>query len=341
MQCPNCHFENMPGSAGCGRCGTSLQLTSATIAVHPPRASVWMKRLRRWLPLGRQYYSFRGVLMAPLKTFGPSIEGIALRDLSIATLLRMLIPGWVQIHEGLLTRGRLFLVAWIVPLLGSVLFIGSTIGATLFGLALAVHTASILDRLFGAYEAVLTQRIIACIVTLIVVSTLYLTCISFGSRWIAVRVFTAPIGDFSTGDVVVYGPNAYQSANPIVGDVVLYRNRPYTTGGQGERAIRINYNGQWINRIVAGPGSLVTWNKGELQVNGERSTHLPLNAPLLPKQLELRVPGDCYCILPTTILNVSPSDENAWQVLSLVGRGDIEGKAYLRNYPFYRWWWID
>src|SRR5437773_1641201 len=47
MQCPSCRFENMPGLDSCGRCGTSLSVSTATLDVNPPRASRTMKGMRQ------------------------------------------------------------------------------------------------------------------------------------------------------------------------------------------------------------------------------------------------------------------------------------------------------
>ncbi|MBX9581681.1 MAG: hypothetical protein K2X87_15370, partial [Gemmataceae bacterium] len=38
MQCVNCAFYNVPGSAACGRCGTTLRFDQLDVSVEPPRA---------------------------------------------------------------------------------------------------------------------------------------------------------------------------------------------------------------------------------------------------------------------------------------------------------------
>ena len=50
MQCPCCQFENMPGLASCGRCGSVLDLNLVAIDVNPPRASRVAKGVRRVVP---------------------------------------------------------------------------------------------------------------------------------------------------------------------------------------------------------------------------------------------------------------------------------------------------
>ena len=57
MQCPNCQFENMPGSEICPRCGSTLRLSAAVMSLHPPRAQPWAKAVRRAFPFGRAYYA--------------------------------------------------------------------------------------------------------------------------------------------------------------------------------------------------------------------------------------------------------------------------------------------
>ena len=60
MQCPSCRFENMPGLESCGRCGTSLRLSTAVIDVSPPRASNTAKRVRKVVPR-RFFYQARDI----------------------------------------------------------------------------------------------------------------------------------------------------------------------------------------------------------------------------------------------------------------------------------------
>src|SRR5947209_1648139 len=99
MQCPNCQFENMPGTAGCARCGTSLRLAALAISVHPPRAKVWQKRTRRMLP----GYGFTYRLRRGLGNVVKRLDAIAHPQgtvLESTSLFMLVVPGWPQFHAG-------------------------------------------------------------------------------------------------------------------------------------------------------------------------------------------------------------------------------------------------
>ena len=144
---------------------------------------------------------------------------------------------------------------------------------------------------------------------------------------------------FAPGDVVVFRPNAYATALPRPGDVVLYRNQALNVRGMaGRRNARMRIEGEWVDRVIAGPNSRVVWQNGKLTVNGKPSQIQPLNGAFLPARIELVVPGDACCILPTTNPYLMGSFSEADCV---VYQTQLVGQAVARNYPFWRWWWFD
>ena len=52
MECPSCHFHNMPGSRRCLKCGGRLDAAAQAIAVEPPRASARTKCCENGCPAG-------------------------------------------------------------------------------------------------------------------------------------------------------------------------------------------------------------------------------------------------------------------------------------------------
>jgi hypothetical protein len=111
MQCASCRFENMPGVGACGRCGSPLGLNTLAIDVHPPRASTWSKRLRRWRrPFSAAYYRAREI---GERHWFENMEDAQLLGAPFGILLRMLIPGWAHIHLGHRRRGLLFHGLWL------------------------------------------------------------------------------------------------------------------------------------------------------------------------------------------------------------------------------------
>jgi len=331
----------MPGSIACGRCGASLRLAATTIGIHPPRAGALTKQWRRWVPLrNRYFYAVRDLFRKPLLDVSAFfLRGVDLRELSSAVIVRMIVPGWAQIYRGQARRGQLFLFPWLVLLFLSVLCLGSTASGWCFGFLISLHAMSIVD-LFARFEGVERgRRLVVCFLVLALVSMPYILVVTQSARVISVRQFLADAEPFSSGDVVLYRPRAYLNSGPQIGDVVIYRNRPYRTGGVNGLYV---YDGEWVNRIVAAGGSHVVWKNSQLTVDGQPAEHLPLNASRLPAAMEVLVPADCFCILPTTIPNPgAPLDKQSSEALSIVDRTSILGKVIVRNYPPHRWWWLN
>src|SRR5690242_13784096 len=118
MECVSCHFENMPGNDYCGRCGTSLKLSDASISVQPPRAGKATKRMRHWFPLRRAYRLARSEPVFP--TFaswaraGWTRTGWASADWSIRPddIVRLALPGWAHWHRGRRVWGWIYFSAF-------------------------------------------------------------------------------------------------------------------------------------------------------------------------------------------------------------------------------------
>src|SRR5271157_490823 len=148
MQCSNCQFQNMPGIQTCGRCGANLQLAALVIDVHPPRASVAAKRWRRWLPVARYGSRFRAAVADARAS--SALAAKRLRDWTSdiptsSLIVRMVVPGWAQWYAGRAIRGRWMFWGYVGCLLSGLLFAGTPLGLLLLGLAISLHTASIMD----------------------------------------------------------------------------------------------------------------------------------------------------------------------------------------------------
>ncbi len=344
MQCPGCQFENMPSTPSCVRCGASLSLATTAISVIPPRASDWRKAFRRWLPLRPTYYPIRDAVVAIAQSMGISIS----RRLEIQfppplVMARMILPGWANAYLGHTERGRVYLCAWLLSLLVGIVAFGSTIGAIALGLTFAVHIASILDLLLQGNQAGARSLTILTVLAAAILLAIYLPVGRVASRFVSSRQLIQTTEPFTSGDVVLFRPRAYTTTLPQPGDVVLYRNTPFNAAAP-RRSYRRAYNrieGEWVDRVVAGPGSTVRWQDGTLLVNGEPSPFLPLNPQNLPSLLEIEVPYDACCILPTTnpYLAEARSAEE-FRSSCIVPRSHLVGKVIVRNYPIWRWWWV-
>src|SRR5919204_650375 len=71
---------------------------------------------------------------------------------------------------------------------------------------------------------------------------------------------------------------------------------PVAGGGHG--AVRVPA-GEYIDRVLASPGSEIVWEKGQLTVDGVPSALRPLGPERLPGRLALTVPEGSYLILPS------------------------------------------
>jgi len=343
MQCASCQFENMPGTPSCTRCGASLSL-AAVLSVDPPRASTWRKTVRRWLPLRQTYYPIQASAFAIGSSIGSAISNVLQIHLPpLPAMARMILPGWAHSYLGYKERGRIFALVWIASLVVGVVAFGSIVGAVAFGTAFATHAASILDLLLQVNQIDPRRIAIAAALTIGVLAAIYLPAGRAVSGYVSSRRLLETAEPFAPGDVVVFRPNAYATTLPQPGDVVLYSGAPFSiqapTGNRRQTVYRIA--GEWVDRVVAGPDSTVRWENGVLSVNGQPSPFLPLNVQNLPSPLEIQVPHDACCILPTTNPYLSDGQgTGAIESRSLVRRSQLAGKVVVRNYPIWRWWWV-
>jgi hypothetical protein len=351
MQCSNCHFENMPGTPMCGRCGTSLNLGAAALDVHPPRAASWRKWLRRQLPVRRATSGIRNAVAATgtgvrdvvLAAGGRQVaDAVSAQRQALGVFWRLVVPGWSHYHIGLPLRGRWFLWGFLGLLIPGLLFLGTGWGSILIGLAFSVHSAAVLDIFNQSAPAESAgQQILKSIgVSILLFVLLYMPIgrlIALLAEPQVIQISTPPLQE---GDVLLISHLAYRRSGPTPGDVVLYQSVSYryqTANPSGHGIINYIYEGPRIDRIIAGPGEQVQWNAGWLTINGRLSPLRPLNPRMLPERLEIKVPADCYLIFATTTPNFGPAaDAGAWQALSCVRRENIRGRVYLRTHPLFR-----
>jgi hypothetical protein len=333
----------MPGVPACGRCGTSLRLATAVMDVHPPRASLWRKKLRGILPAriararvpdSRRYLQERAGLLAWRNLRLP------LPDRRL--LGRMLVPGWAHYASGQPNRGRLFLGSYAALLGLGCLFVGTTLGAILLGLAMSVHASSALEILFQIWGEWRTRIVGAVVVSAVLGLALYAPAAWFLTRLADPRVIEMAAEPFQGGDVVLCNQWAYWRTAPQVGDVVRYTMHSVDLGNvaEGNRVVRIR-GGDGIDRILAQGGDEVSWENGRLSVNGHESSFKPLNPARLPATMSLTVPDGHYLIAPSIMPYLSPqTGVSLWASVSFIPARSIHGKVYLRHQPLWRLWVI-
>ena len=126
----------MPGSSHCARCAASLNLGSAEIDVHPPRAS----GLERRLPVrpiaaarrGFQLFAEAAGTLVGIARPSASFEG------TISEFVSLAIPGLHQMRHGEKHRGQIMLGVFLVLLLVTLVFAGTGPGSMFLGAAVRV-----------------------------------------------------------------------------------------------------------------------------------------------------------------------------------------------------------
>src|SRR5687767_3032718 len=130
MQCPSCHFQNLPGSELCGRCATSLLLAASDLDVYPPRARDRGGALRR----------ISLYIQSLFRRLGEGFESIRGQQLDwklppAGFFNRILIPGLSHLHVGQRLKGWIFLTSFLFFLVASLLYMGTGPGSVLLGIA--------------------------------------------------------------------------------------------------------------------------------------------------------------------------------------------------------------
>jgi type IV secretory pathway protease TraF len=340
MQCRNCRFQNMPGTELCGRCGTSLGLATAVFDVNPPRAGRWTKRFRRLVPTGRAYYASRDAMTRPRFAATAAVNRIASHTPvfpPLAVMARMIVPGWSHFYVGQRWRGRIAMWGCLSCLVPGLFWFGTTAGSILIGLAFSVHSSAALDSFTQLTpDQGLRHRMAMSIgLSLLLFLALYLPVGHLITAVADPRVMQTDDGTFAEDDVVLV--NHWRT--PRLGSVVLYEIPEQRLGqrGYGRERAYLQFTGERVDRILAGPGDRVRWADGRLEVNGQSSALLPLNPGRIVGALDFNVPPGHVLILPSTTPQLrNVQDPPLWQSLSLVPVENIVGRAYVRSHPLRR-----
>lgn len=331
MDCPNCHFHNMPGTAACGRCGTSLKLAERTIDVHPPRAGAVALRLRRWFPLGGTYYALRDRWEAT-RANSP-LKGLMYGAPSWSMILRMAVPGWGQALLGERRLASIFFFAWLGFVLLGLLFFGTTRGSLLLGIAFSIHTFAAADLMNRnadrSFRAQLPRSIFISIALALLVYA--------PASYLLTRVFDPitpvyKLGPYAEGST--FAVNHWATADRgsvVLYDVPAYQGKALTV----DHKMVIGYSGQRIDRVLAIAGDTVECRGGAILVNGKPSAYAPLVHVRPPDLPYFEVPAGHVFIIPSTAkdLSFANADPNLLGVMSTVPAGNIRGVVYAKIHP--------
>ena len=327
MLCPSCEFHNMPGSSLCARCGASLKLATAEIDVNPPRAGRWERRMPGLAGGRRGWNHLRSLLTAELRSLlvPRTVIEHAPRWWSL------LVPGLPQIQRGERRRGRVLLVVYLGLMAAGLVTCGTGLGSMLLGLAFAAHVAAIADA-FGARSQTFGDSLRLTVMTMFVLATL----VYMPTGWAISRVatplrITGVMPPFQEGDVVWYN----RSSTPEVGDLVVYDLPQASVAGrtEGGQAMRVQIQGDRINRVVAVAGQRVEWAEQQLVVDGQVSPWQP--AASLTTFRQITVPEGSLFILPDHLVPMSLPNM-PWTRLSVVSHERVGGRVFFRSLPWNR-----
>jgi len=264
MQCFNCGFHNMPGNAGCARCGANLALATTAIDVQPPRARGWQKRTAALRAAGARAVDPRapGGLVARL--LGQRREEELVIEIALGAVLHPLVafvarpwrvvPGLPQLLEGRTLIGLGLLLAWLGALVPAIAAARTVVGGIAAGVALAIHVASLLECVPAVVRSPVWRGLRMASAGALVILLLWLPFWMVVFRSLQPLSMTATQPPLERGDVVWYAAGTQPS--------------------RGERIVVLD---QWtIGRVQAVAGQEVTVRGTELFVDGKPSPWQPL-----------------------------------------------------------------
>jgi type IV secretory pathway protease TraF len=309
-----------------------LALATASIDVHPPRAGRVARRMPQYWGLRRTW----GILLdAARRPLALPFAGFDDTNFHLATMLRVVVPGWAHFYRGHPERGTIFLCAYLGFVLPGLVLLGTWLGSLIIGLAFGIHVAAAVDAMVGRFSDFAGRAAFSLFCGLGLLCFMYLPIGYLVSRVATPIQITQTVGQFAGGDVLWYN----RSAGIVPGDVVYYRVPPTDVRGWMENGHAANFvfRDAWINRVVAIEGQQVSRKDGKLQVDGEP----------IPWQVDARfdtsnfptftVPTGDVLIPPDNLLPPGADlSGDIWRRLSLVPRSDVYGRVFFRSSPLSR-----
>jgi hypothetical protein len=344
MQCPTCGFENMPGSAGCARCSSSLQIATMTMDVTPPRAASWSGRLRRLLALGRHpVYAGRRIADANAAANAAGAERMAEAGSPGPILWRMPIPGWPQLFMGQVWQAWFFFFLFLIPLLAGLFCWGTARGNFFLGAAFVIHQAALLDVLHQLRpDDAFSARIVRSIKGMfLLVLAVYLPAAVVLLLFAQPIIIQFPIGPFDSGDVLLVNHLWPARQGQVVQFTVAYTRIDGIPDLHNREGRAFVFDGDYIDRLIAFAGDHVEWDHGQLLIDGRPSALIPMNPSSLPDHLWLTVPPGDVLIFPTLVPGMTARlGADNWITVSCVPAERVRGTIYARWSPWSRTGWV-
>lgn len=256
---------------------------------------------------------------------------------SIRDFMALLVCGYTQWRSG--TRGGgVWIVVWFILLLLSLVLAGTSLGASAFGLAIAVHSASLIDVLLRT-QGSLAVRIRATGIVVIAVCLVYFIGIYSFSKILTPLRLGRAASVFNADDVVWYRPTTQCK----LGEYVVYNapsKRVTARWVERNQNVQILVAGIRINRVFAKEGQLLRWDGKQLFVENQ-----PQESPLVEmlsgkKPFEMKIPAGCVFVeaieYPEAGYRFVEID---YVSLGLIPLENILGPVRFRSYPTFSMRW--
>lgn len=329
LRCPGCGLDNPDHARRCARCGGLLHIPENVI---PPRArrGFHPKRLLYAL-LRRRGFRWRQPEARPVSA-GLRDTTEKVRLIPWREIFQALVPSLFQFRHGRRIRGWIYLVCFVLGLLGVWALPGTQYFYWAIWLVVLAQVWSLADAIpwQGGFFPRLGKANLFGIVLFIVLAMLYVR--------LADRVFDA-LGLIQIGPRYAAGPLRYGMYCRIVpqktyrpGDIVAYR-RPGNAIAFGRQIIRTEGHALEIDRILAaGPADLAV-EKGTLKVDGSPSPFRPLQPTELAVNFNRRLREGEFCIVPGGF-RMRIAEREYFALLVVRPQEDILGRVEIR---FPRW----
>lgn len=335
MRCQRCKFENIPGQKTCIKCGSTLEVTSTAINVHPPRMPRWKKPFRDML---RSMRKGKAIPQDKAKShFTPRVKEF-FKDTFLGLFLSI-IPGLAHWVQNRFREIRWYFLAWLILLLSGLFLYGSAVGFICLGLAIGVHAAIALQ--YGIIKDLtnISEKIVIIILVLIGLTFLYrfiprMPFLNFDGGHSSL---TIPYYNVEAGDYLLARGGLDEKDLLPRGSLVLIH--PATFRGYSRRGV-LSGNDTVIGEVVGLPGERLQIINEVFIVDGKLLDveQYPVPQWLLSRTFSATIPNDSYFV--STRYNVSAHGItlNASHIkqVCMVKTGDIEAKAFMRWWPLLR-----
>lgn len=345
MQCPSCHFENMPNVKTCARCSAALVAARRPAAAFmPPRAGTrkaWYPLRFRWnaaVDGYRDWAVWRALVALTGETDLPPRS-------AVFTCLSLL-PGLGHLVEGRRCRGTIALLGWLALVGTAVNVFGTSVTGMAIGLVVGWHAVVIFDAGVRRHLGSLRRRWLVLSVILVVTAIPYFVA----HRWVysefdllSIRQADAACG-LETGDLVLVTRGSYTLDELEKGDVVAFT--PTASGRIRLRAnlyLDLNVGGTLVGRVEALSGEAFEISEAGLRLQPESFSSKARPRPGLPlpeEAMTLHVP-EGHVLVPVPVpMQYRRIDDSAvkgfWTKMFMVRPSEIIGKASMIYQPLSR-----